>query len=116
MNSGRVLVALNEPVERMARVHLDGEHTEYVGRVGANLLDVLADANVAVTSECGATGRCGLCRVRVVRGASLLGPIRAREREQLEDRIDAGERLACQSRIIDEGEIVLSIPDGIIAP
>ena len=53
---------------------------------------------------CSGRGRCGTCRVRVDRGAEHLSP-----RNDIEDRTlarvhaSAGDRLACQARVLGSG-------------
>lgn len=68
---------------------------------------MLQDAAIAVATECGGSGRCGLCMLRVVSGSELLARPSRIEREIL---AGAG-RLACQAEIVGEGEVVIDVPD-----
>jgi ferredoxin len=59
---------------------------------------------VAIRNDCGipfkcASGNCGTDRVRVEAGMENLLPARRRERERLEDLMDRGYRLACQTYV-----------------
>ena len=58
--------------------------------IGTTLLDAVEAAAVPIASECGGSGRCGLCRVRVVSGSSRLSPMDRVEREALGD--EAGDK------------------------
>lgn len=70
-----------------------------------NLLDALLDANVAIPYSCRA-GSCHACLVRCVRGEPLDG-----KPEALDDaRREAGWRLACQCRVVDDLQVEVFDP------
>ncbi|QTL96598.1 DUF4445 domain-containing protein [Iocasia frigidifontis] len=72
---------------------------------GVNLLHLLRENNINITSPCGGNRSCGKCKVRVKEGRDkLTGP----ELKLLtEDEIRMGYRLACALTIIDDLEIEL---------
>jgi len=71
-----------------------------------NVLEAAGRAGVIINTPCGGQGTCGRCRVQMTAGAC---PPTETEREQLsEEELDAGWRLACQTRIC--GEAVASVP------
>ncbi len=81
-------------------------------RTGASLLDLAREVDVSVESICGGTGKCGKCRVLVATGEKHLSPINESERAALTaEEVGIGVRLACQARIVAEGDIVIDIPE-----
>ncbi len=71
---------------------------------GKNLLKVLRDNNVIVSSICNGAGWCGKCKVRVLKGNSLT--LTEDEKRFLsEEEIKNNIRLACQLTIEDDLEI-----------
>jgi ferredoxin len=77
------------------------------GDAGRALLDVLQDAAIPIATECGGSGRCGLCVVRVSQGDEWLTRPRRIEREI----VGSEARLACQAEIVGDGEVVIEVPD-----
>lgn len=71
---------------------------------GANLLEALSNAGIALDASCGGAGVCGQCRVRLVEGelSAEMGAL------QTEEDFDAGWRQACQSEVI--GDVTIEIP------
>src|ERR1700681_2697660 len=67
---------------------------------------------VRLPAECEGHGQCDTCAVLVLKGAALLSPPTQAERELLNpEKLDAGERLACQVKIEYEGDLVVqSVP------
>jgi uncharacterized 2Fe-2S/4Fe-4S cluster protein (DUF4445 family) len=81
-------------------------------RTGASLLDLAREVDVSVESICGGTGKCGKCRVLVAMGEKHLSPVNESERAALTaEEVGMGVRLACQARIVAEGDIVVDIPE-----
>jgi ferredoxin len=63
---------------------------------------------VRLPAECEGHGECDTCAVLVLKGAALLSPPTESERERLTpEKLDAGERLACQVKIEYEGDLVV---------
>jgi len=81
-------------------------------RTGASLLDLARDVDVSVESICGGTGKCGKCRVLVTAGTKHLSPVNESERAALTaEEVGMGVRLACQAKVVAEGDIVVDIPE-----
>ncbi len=76
-------------------------------KAGEGLMDVAAKAGVLIDGNCGSTGKCGRCKVRVVTG-TLPAPD-SEERANLTDsEIDQGFRLACRLKI--DGDLGIVVP------
>lgn len=72
-----------------------------------SLFDSLQKAEVAIDSDCGGIGVCGLCRIHVLEGATSESTLE--EEDHLsEEMIEAGERLACQT--YPQSDLTISIP------
>src|SRR4051794_40272622 len=77
---------------------------------GTYLLDAARRLGVRIPSECGGLGECDTCAIVVQTGATLLSSLTEAERQRLSpDRLASGERLACQSKIIAAGELVVRL-------
>lgn len=74
------------------------------GRYGLSILEFSRLSDVPHAHVCSGRGRCGTCRVRIDAGAALLSAPADLERDTLAlVRAGAGERLACQARVLGEG-------------
>ncbi len=72
------------------------------------LWDAAKRLGVRLPAECEGRGSCDTCAVVVVEGATLLSSLTDAERERLSaERLAAGERLACQTRVERAGDLVL---------
>jgi adenylate cyclase len=80
---------------------------------GRSILEVSRAAGIPHASVCGGRGRCSTCRVRVVHGLDRLPPASVAELRVLE-RVGAPHnvRLACQTRPIEELEVIPLLPPG----
>jgi adenylate cyclase len=80
------------------------------GRHGLSILELSRTSDVPHAHVCSGRGRCGTCRVRVEAGAQSLSPSQDAERDTLA-RVGAGagERLACQARVLGEGVAVTRV-------
>lgn len=79
---------------------------------GASLLDLARGIDVSIESICGGSGKCGKCRVMVAEGAEILSEVNESERAALTtDELDMGVRLACQTVVGGEGDIVVDVPE-----
>ncbi|MCC6212437.1 MAG: (2Fe-2S)-binding protein [Burkholderiales bacterium] len=77
------------------------------GRHGLSILEFSRLNDVPHAHVCSGRGRCGTCRVRVESGADRLSAPGDLERDTLARvHAGAGERLACQARVLDEGVAV----------
>lgn len=72
---------------------------------GTRLVEAAAEAGIVLGVPCGGEGLCGKCRVLVAVGTTDPTPI---ERDWLSaDELQAGWRLACQSKVVGPMEIVV---------
>ncbi len=75
---------------------------------GTSLFEAAGRAGILITSPCGGAGKCGKCRVRIIRGG--LNEITASEESVLgKADIEKGFRLSCQAHITES--CTLEIPD-----
>ncbi len=75
---------------------------------GSYLWDAAKRLGIRLPAECEGRGECDTCAVVVEEGATLLSSLTSAERERLSpERLAAGERLACQSRVEHGGDLVL---------
>ena len=65
---------------------------------GETLLAAGLGAGVDIRHDCGGKGVCGTCRVEVLEGGAAMSEVTAPERKHLAELLDAGWRLACQTR------------------
>src|SRR4030095_5434292 len=77
---------------------------------GTYLWDAAKRLGVRLPAECAGRGECDTCAVIVEQGATLLSSLTEAERERLSpERLAAGERLACQTKVERGGELVLRV-------
>ena len=75
---------------------------------GTYLWDAAKRLGVRLPVECEGRGECDTCAVVVEQGATLLSSLTDAERVRLSpERLAAGERLACQTKVERGGELVL---------
>jgi ferredoxin len=75
---------------------------------GTYLWDAAKRLGVRLPAECDGRGQCDTCAVVVEQGATLLSALTDAERVRLSpERLAAGERLACQTKIEHGGDLVL---------
>lgn len=85
---------------------------------GESILEVALDNDISLNHNCGGVCGCSTCHVYINSGEDLLPEMSDRE----EDYVDRARnpkfnsRLACQCKLQDEGNLVVTIPDqsGII--
>ena len=87
-------------------------------RTGAAISDetLLAAAlrsGVDVRHDCGGHGRCGTCRLEILAGGDALSPTTKPEHRLLGDLLEAGWRLACQTRAL--GPVRVRVPRNVRA-
>ncbi|MBO8180479.1 MAG: DUF4445 domain-containing protein [Archaeoglobus sp.] len=74
------------------------------------IIEIAREANVALRSDCGGKGVCGKCRVVIVDARGEISEINEVERKHLTpEEIEAGYRLACQTKILS-GRATVFIP------
>ena len=75
---------------------------------GTYLWDAAKRLGVRLAAECGGRGECDTCAVIVEEGATLLSGLTGAERVRLSpERLGAGERLACQTKVERGGSLVV---------
>lgn len=75
---------------------------------GSYLWDAAKRLGIRLPAKCEGRGECDTCAVVVQEGALLLSSLTDAEREHLsQDRLAAGERLACQVKVERAGDLVL---------
>ncbi|MDW8048852.1 MAG: ASKHA domain-containing protein [Nitrososphaerota archaeon] len=75
------------------------------------IIEAARKAGVGILSLCGGRGLCGKCRVIVRQGIENLSiPSESEKRILCDEDLKDGCRLACQSKIISQGQIVIEVP------
>lgn len=92
------------------KITANGEK-EYEVRGGRTLLSTLMGEKVFIPSACGGRGSCGLCKVKVTKGAGGLLPTELPWLSE-EERTD-GTRLSCQIKV--KNDIEISIPEELFS-
>jgi ferredoxin len=96
-----------------ARVVIAGtDGPSFEAELEEDLLEVLQRNGYPIATSCGGIASCGLCRITVVAGEDNLTPIKPQEIGHLGNVAKViGLRLACQSKIVAEGEILVRVPE-----
>ena len=85
-----------------------GESRSGIVAEGTYLWQAAKRLGVRLPAECDGRGQCDTCAVVVEEGATLLSDLTSAERERLSpERLLAGERLACQTKVERGGDLVL---------
>ncbi|MGK7902946.1 MAG: 2Fe-2S iron-sulfur cluster-binding protein [Hormoscilla sp.] len=92
-----------EPISTFTEVETNG-----------NLLSILIDTELDVLKECGGRGMCATCHVYIKQGMDFLSAMSRREQRTLEiiTSCKPNSRLACQSRVLQDG-VVVELPPGM---
>lgn len=91
-----------------AELKFEQENISGIGVVGSYLIDAAKRLGVDITDECGRLGLCDDCAVTIKSGAEFLTePTKAETEILKEERLKKGERLSCQAKIKEAGEIVI---------
>jgi len=78
---------------------------------GTYLWDAAKRLGVKLPSGCDSRSECDNCFLTIKEGTEFLSPVTDLEREKLgEDKLNIGERLACQAKIIGAGDVVIHVP------
>lgn len=92
---------------KVTEVKFEREKRNGIIPVGTYLIDAALRLGVPLETECGRQGICDSCLVEVKKGGEFLSAPTKTEIEHLaEEKRKLGQRLACQAKIIDEGEII----------
>ncbi len=87
---------------------VEGESRSGIVAEGTYLWQAAMRLGVRLPAECDGRGQCDTCAVVVEEGATLLSGLTSAERERLSpERLLAGERLACQTKVERGGDLVL---------
>lgn len=85
---------------------------------GESILEVALDNDIHLNHNCGGVCGCSTCHVYVERGEDLLPDMSDREEEYVDRARNPkyNSRLACQCKLSEEGDLLVTIPDqsGII--
>jgi len=80
--------------------------------VDTYLFDAAQRMGIQLEAECGRAGQCDSCAVRIKEGRELLSEITKAEIEHLSDaQRNRGKRLACQTKIEKQGELVVMVAE-----
>ncbi len=91
-----------------AELKFEKENINGIAVVGSYLIDAAKRLGIDITDDCGRLGLCDTCVVTVKSGAEFLTEPTKAEIEILSDkRRKKGERLSCQAKIKEVGEIVI---------
>ncbi len=78
---------------------------------GTFIWDAAKRLGAKLPSNCDSHSECDGCVLTIKEGAEFLSSVTDLEREKLsEEKLQAGERLACQARIIGEGDVLIHVP------
>lgn len=88
-----------------------GQRSRSPPKAKSAFLEALQGIGYPIATSCGGRASCGLCRLTIVSGREVLSPIASEEVGHLGNVAKIiGLRLACQARIIGDGEIVIEVP------
>jgi ferredoxin len=100
----------------LAKIVFQPSGVEAEAKIGENLLKVAIRADVGLKYSCGGAPSCAMCKVVVKSGEELLSAQETKELDLLGNSyFITKKRLACQSKVLAEGEIVLDISEHIQA-
>ncbi|OEH84739.1 hypothetical protein BHU72_07855 [Desulfuribacillus stibiiarsenatis] len=86
---------------------IEGKEFEVADEVGKTLLEIAFSNGISIKHAC-LQGVCRKCRVLVEEGMMFLSDPSDQEQEEISDELEQGTRLACQSKIVGHGKIVVS--------
>ena len=85
---------------------------------GESILDVALDNNIHLNHNCGGVCGCSTCHIYIESGEHILPEMSDREEEYVDRARNPkyNSRLACQCKLVSEGNLSVTIPDqsGII--
>src|SRR5262245_39571216 len=91
-----------------AELKFEREKKNGVAVIGSYLIDAARRMGIVIEANCGRMGLCDSCAVKINGGKDCLSDLTKAETEQLSaERRKQNDRLACQAKIVKEGEIVI---------
>jgi uncharacterized 2Fe-2S/4Fe-4S cluster protein (DUF4445 family) len=91
---------------RRSRVLFVPSLKEVAGKEGTTILDLAREAGVYIDSQCNGKGKCGKCRVRVLKGET--SPVTQEELPFISNlEKELGYRLACMARITGDTAVLI---------
>lgn len=87
-------------------IQIGGDTYQMEVPTGANLLLEAASRGIPFPFRC-TSGKCGTCQMKVLQGEESLNPPTTQEVMRLEEQMDAGSRLACQTYV--QGDIQIQV-------
>src|SRR5579883_2844754 len=92
-------------------LEFEGEGRSGLIAEGTYLWEAAKRLGVRLPAECEGKGECDTCAVVIKEGMDLLSGLTNAERERLSpERLAAGERLACQTKIERGGDLRVALP------
>ena len=95
-----------------AQLTFKREDREGVVPVGTYLSDAAARLGIRFEEKCSPGENIHHCRLSVLEGDQLLSPLTSAEAEQLSPNGKTAERLACQAKITEAGDLVIMTTEG----
>lgn len=92
----------------MPRITFLPEGKSITVRSGTTLLAAARQASVGVRTRCGGVAGCLMCKVKVMNQDALSPPSKA-ERRKMGGETNAGVRLSCQTRALDD--VTVEVPE-----
>lgn len=91
-----------------SEIKFEREELDGIVAVGTYLSDAAHRFGIRSVEKCDPSARSHNCRVKIVSGGETLSPLTEAEKELAgKGEINADERLACQARVIEAGEVVI---------
>lgn len=103
-----ILPVKKNHAKRRYRLTLHPMGINLQGEEGQTIMEVLADSDIAMRSDCGGQGRCGKCLVSVHPAANISLPTEDEIKLFEKEKYSAGHRLACGAKI--QGDIAITLP------
>lgn len=99
--------------EQQTKVTFLPNNVSFSGKVGESILNIALDNGIALDHACGGFCACSTCHVIVKKGMNLLTEMEDNEADQLDEAagLTLASRLSCQATIVQEGEIIVEIPE-----
>jgi ferredoxin, 2Fe-2S len=99
--------------EEKSKVTFLPENLSFPAQVGQSVLEIALDNGISLDHACGGFCACSTCHVIVKSGMQLLTEMEDNEADQLDEAagLTLASRLSCQAKILQEGEIIVEIPE-----
>lgn len=99
--------------EQETKVTFLPNNVSFSGKVGESILNIALDNGIALDHACGGFCACSTCHVIIKKGMNLLTEMEDNEADQLDEAagLTLASRLSCQATIVQEGEIIVEIPE-----